>query len=71
MGIGCGGDKACAVQEDIFIPTLTLRETLWLSTCLRMPAGVSHDERHAAMLEGLRCMGLTKVTDSQVGLLPT
>ena len=61
----------CCAQEDTFIPTLTLWETLWLSTCLHMSSAVPRPERYVAMLTALQSMGLSKVIHSQVGgMLP-
>ncbi|BDA40680.1 ABC transporter G family member 22 [Coccomyxa sp. Obi] len=58
-------------QEDVFVPTLSVWETLAITTNLRLPQTFSGSDKEALMLESLRSMGLLKVKNSQVGgLLP-
>jgi ATP-binding cassette subfamily G (WHITE) protein 2 len=56
-----------AVQDDTFVPTLSVWETLAVATLLRVPGHISKAERHALMHESLQSMGLVKVMHSQVG----
>eukprot|EP00884_Botryococcus_braunii_P020149 jgi/Botrbrau1/6818/Bobra.0153s0015.3 len=58
-------------QEDSFIPTLTVWETLGLVSRLRLPRSLSTAQRRQIMSDILESMGLHKVKHSQVGgLLP-
>ena len=66
------GPYACVhptVQEDNFIPTLSVWETLAVTTRLRLPATVDSSMRTALMDATLSDMGLQKVKHSQVRLL--
>eukprot|EP00884_Botryococcus_braunii_P015944 jgi/Botrbrau1/3032/Bobra.0070s0028.1 len=59
------------LQEDSFVPTLSVWETLALTSRLRLPSHVSTAERYQLMDNILQSMGLAKVRHSQVGgLLP-
>ncbi len=53
------------VQEDVFVPTLSVWETLAITTNLRLPQSFSASDKEALMLESLRSMGLLKVKNSQ------
>lgn len=53
-------------QEDVFVPTLSVWETLAITTNLRMPQSFSASDKEALMLDSLRSMGLLKVKNSQV-----
>eukprot|EP00884_Botryococcus_braunii_P013426 jgi/Botrbrau1/22084/Bobra.0206s0011.1 len=58
-------------QEEFFIPTLTVWETLWFYSRLRLPVAIGKEDRHQIMEQLLRDVGLLKVKSSQVGgLLP-
>lgn len=54
------------MQEDAFVPTLSVWETLLFHCCLRLPQQVDRQQRQAIMRSSLASMGLTKVTHSQV-----
>ena len=56
------------LQEDNFIPTLSVWETLAVTTQLRLPATVGSSMRAALMDATLSDMGLQKVKHSQVRL---
>ena len=53
-------------QEDVFVPTLSVWETLAFTANLRLPAAFSKADKEALMAESLRNMGLVKVKNSQV-----
>ncbi|KAK9817019.1 hypothetical protein WJX72_008428 [[Myrmecia] bisecta] len=55
------------MQEDTFVPTLSVKETLKLYTDLRVPDQISKLERQALMRESIESMGLTKAINSQIG----
>ena len=57
------------LQEDNFIPTLSVWETLAVTTRLRLPATVDSFTRTVLMGATLSDMGLQKVKHSQVRLL--
>lgn len=48
------------------MPTLSVWETLAITTNLRMPQSFSASDKEALMLDSLRSMGLLKVKNSQV-----
>lgn len=54
-------------QEDAFVPTLSVWETLLFYCCLRLPTQMGQEERNEVMEASLASMGLSKVTHSQVG----
>lgn len=56
-------------QEDVFVPTLSVWETLAFTAALRLPGAFSRADREALMAESLKNMGLVKVRDSQVRAL--
>lgn len=58
------GGLHCA-QEDIFIPTLSVWETIEVTAKLRLPDGISRGDRRALILDSLRSMGLQKLTSRQ------
>lgn len=47
------------------MPTLSVWETLAITTNLRLPQSFSASDKEALMLESLRSMGLLKVKNSQ------
>ena len=53
-------------QEDVFIPTLSVWETLAISTRLRLPGRLPAADRDALMDDSLRSMGLHRKKYSQV-----
>jgi hypothetical protein len=67
--ISLGPDLALhchAAQEDVFIPTLSVWETLSISTDLRLPGrGLSAADRDALMDDSLQSMGLHRKKFSQ------
>lgn len=54
------------VQEDNFVPTLSVWETLAFTTDLRLPESFSKADKEVLMNEALTNMGLQKVKHSQV-----
>lgn len=59
-------DVALRIQEESFVPTLTVWETLGLNSRLRLPMHIKPNERRMIMGKTLEEMGLFKVKDSQV-----
>eukprot|EP00884_Botryococcus_braunii_P000584 jgi/Botrbrau1/10526/Bobra.7_1s0007.1 len=58
-------------QDDAFVPTLSVVETLQLHACLRLPRNVGKHKRDSLIKDLVRDMGLDQVQHSQVGgLLP-
>lgn len=53
------------MQEDNFVPTLSVWETLAFTTDLRLPEAFSKANKEALMNEALHNMGLQKVKHSQ------
>ena len=53
-------------QEDVFVPTLSVWETLQVTANLRLPGSFSTADKEALMAESLGNMGLAKVKNSQV-----
>ena len=54
-------------QEDLLMPTLTVRETLNFSAQLRLPESVPDLEKRQRVQEVLEELGLLHVADSKVG----
>jgi ABC-type multidrug transport system ATPase subunit len=54
-------------QDDLLLPTLTVRETVLFSAKLRLPESVSFDEKKAKVDEVLHMLGLAHVADTVVG----
>ncbi|KAJ3300315.1 hypothetical protein HK104_002134 [Borealophlyctis nickersoniae] len=54
-------------QEDVLMPTLTVRETLMYSARFRLPESMSVDEKRARVEEVIDVLGLGAVADSYVG----
>lgn len=55
------------MQEDLLNPHLTVRETLYYTAALRLPASVHHTDREARVNEVIAMMGLSHVQDVIVG----
>jgi hypothetical protein len=53
-------------QEDVFIPTLSVEETLRTAIDLRFGAGLPAAEKQALLQHWLGALGLTKVAASRV-----
>jgi ABC-type multidrug transport system ATPase subunit len=60
-------DSAYVLQDDMHLPTLTVRETLWYAAWVKLPEGTSVEEREARVLFLLNMMGLQHVQESRVG----
>lgn len=58
---------AYVMQQDVLIPTLTVRETLLYSAELRLPASVSHEERVKAVEEVILQLGLKECAETRIG----
>ncbi|KAJ3155803.1 hypothetical protein HK101_001517 [Irineochytrium annulatum] len=54
-------------QEDLLMPTLTVRETLMFSATLRLPECISALERTRRVDEIIATLGLTHIANSRVG----
>ncbi|KAJ3135389.1 hypothetical protein HK100_002751, partial [Physocladia obscura] len=54
-------------QEDVLMPTLTVRETLMFSAQLRLPESVPTREKKKRVEEVMAALGLTHVADVRVG----
>ena len=54
------------MQEDNFVPTLSVSETLMFFANLRLPAKLTKLQKEELVKETLNNMGLKKVKDSQV-----
>ncbi|KAI1849617.1 hypothetical protein JX266_004566 [Neoarthrinium moseri] len=58
---------AYVMQQDILLPTLTVRETLRYSAELRLPSSVSHEERLRVVEEVILELGLKECADTRIG----
>ncbi|PQE16403.1 ABC transporter protein [Rutstroemia sp. NJR-2017a BVV2] len=58
---------AYVVQQDILIPTLTVRETLRYSAALRLPPGTSHDDQHRIVEDVIQELGLKECAETRIG----
>lgn len=58
---------AYVMQQDILLPTLTVRETLRYSADLRLPPLVSREERHRVVEEVILELGLKECADTRIG----
>ncbi len=56
------------LQEDVFVPILSVWEALMFYTQLSLPGELSMSQRTSRMLSVLRTMGLEKVINSKVGM---
>ncbi|KAI5793725.1 P-loop containing nucleoside triphosphate hydrolase protein [Peziza echinospora] len=58
---------AYVMQQDILIPTLTVRETLLYSAELRLPSATTHAERIKVVEEVILQLGLKDCADTRIG----
>ncbi|KAG7441438.1 uncharacterized protein BT62DRAFT_937206 [Guyanagaster necrorhizus] len=54
-------------QTDVFLPTLTVRETLMYVTDLRLPDSISHEKRRNLVEEIILKIGLKECADASAG----
>jgi ABC-type multidrug transport system ATPase subunit len=54
-------------QQDVLIPTLSVRETLRFSADLRLPTTISQEERRAVVEEVILELGLKEAADTRIG----
>ncbi|KAM0194176.1 hypothetical protein ACHAPI_007202 [Fusarium lateritium] len=58
---------AYVMQQDILLPTLTVRETLRYSADLRLPPSTTAEERHKVVEEVILELGLKECADTRIG----
>lgn len=58
---------AYVMQQDILLPTLTVRETLRYSADLRLPSSTSADDRERIVEEVIRELGLKECANTRIG----
>ncbi|KAF2478083.1 ABC transporter-like protein [Lindgomyces ingoldianus] len=66
-GNGSGIRSAYVIQQDILLPTLTVRETLTYAAQLRLPPSISQDERKQLVEEVIMELGLKEAADTRIG----
>lgn len=59
--------SAYVMQEDVLIPTLTVRETLRYSADLRLPPPTTQEERHAIVEQVILELGLKECANTRIG----
>lgn len=59
--------SAYVLQEDMFFPELTVRETVNLSALLRLPRDMPEEQKRNRVEEVLQELGLVKCADTKVG----
>lgn len=59
--------SAYVMQEDVLIPTLTVRETLQYSADLRLPPPTTQEERRAIVEQVILELGLKECADTRIG----
>lgn len=59
--------NAYVMQEDVLIPTLTVRETLRYSADLRLPPPTSQEERYAIVEQVILELGLKECAETRIG----
>jgi ABC-type multidrug transport system ATPase subunit len=59
--------SAYVIQQDILLPTLTVRETLMYAAELRLPSSVSQVERKQLVEEVILELGLKEAADTRIG----
>ncbi|KMU90335.1 ATP-binding cassette sub-family G member 5 [Coccidioides immitis H538.4] len=59
--------SAYVMQQDVLIPTLTVRETLQYSADLRLPPPTTHDERQNVVNNVILELGLKECADTRIG----
>ncbi|CAG0883457.1 unnamed protein product [Cyprideis torosa] len=73
-GLPVGGETITAIsayvtQDDIFMPTLTVREHLQFQAMLRLAEDLTMEQRMERVEEAILELGLTKCADSLIGSL--
>ncbi|KAK7422801.1 hypothetical protein QQX98_001362 [Neonectria punicea] len=58
---------AYVMQQDILLPTLTVRETLRYSADLRLPSSTTTEQRMLVVEEVIRELGLKECADTRIG----
>ncbi|KAH6605750.1 abc transporter [Trichoderma cornu-damae] len=58
---------AYVMQQDVLLPTLTVRETLRYSADLRLPSSTSAQDRQRIVEEVIRELGLKECADTRIG----
>ncbi|KAF7169250.1 hypothetical protein CNMCM5623_002068 [Aspergillus felis] len=59
--------SAYVMQEDVLIPTLTVRETLRYAADLRLPPPATQEERHRVVEQVILELGLKECADTRIG----
>ncbi|KAH8593945.1 ABC transporter-like protein [Bisporella sp. PMI_857] len=59
--------SAYVMQQDVLLPTLTVRETLRFSADLRLPPPTTEDERRRVVEEVILELGLKECADTRIG----
>ncbi|KAF7713036.1 Uncharacterized protein PECH_002163 [Penicillium ucsense] len=59
--------SAYVMQEDVLVPTLTVRETLRYAADLRLPPPTTQDERYAIVEQVILELGLKECADTRIG----
>lgn len=59
--------SAYVMQEDVLIPTLTVRETLRYAADLRLPSPATQEERHQVVEQVVLELGLKECADTRIG----
>jgi ABC-type multidrug transport system ATPase subunit len=54
-------------QEELLVPSLTVRETLLFSANLRLPESVTRAEKHAIVDKTLNDLGISHIALSRIG----
>lgn len=62
-----GVSSAYVMQQDVLLPTLTVRETLQYAAALRLPAEATQAERRTVVEEVVLELGLKECADTRVG----
>ncbi|KAF3490953.1 ATP-dependent ABC transporter [Arthroderma uncinatum] len=62
-----GSRSAYLMQQDVLIPTLTVRETLQYSADLRLPPPTTAEERRAVVEKVILELGLKECADTRIG----
>ncbi|KAL9104337.1 MAG: hypothetical protein Q9163_000683 [Psora crenata] len=59
--------SAYVMQEDVLLPTLTVRETLRYASALRLPPPVTAEERYRVVEDVILELGLKECADTRIG----
>ncbi|KAF2878078.1 ABC transporter-like protein [Massariosphaeria phaeospora] len=62
-----GVRSAYVIQQDILLPTLTVRETLMYAAQLRLPPSITQEERKRLVEEVIMELGLKEAADTRIG----